>query len=122
MNVVLKPKEMTEQEYFEYEEHSQIRHEYIDGTIYAMVGGSFNHARLVGNFARKIGNHLEGKKCEVFAESTKLKLPAQHKNSYYFYPDVVVKRHVYEQIPTLQEYIVVEQHQVEVTVYRRRIG
>ncbi len=52
---------MTEQEYLEYEEYSQIRHEYIDGAIYALVGRTFNHARLVGNFARKIGNHLEGK-------------------------------------------------------------
>ena len=66
---------MTEQEYLEYEEYSQIRHEYIDDAIYALVGRTFNHARLVVNFARKIGNHLEGKKCEVFAESTKLKLP-----------------------------------------------
>ena len=52
---------ISEQEYLNGELLSEIRHEYIDGAIYALVGRTFNHARLVGNFARKIGNHLEGK-------------------------------------------------------------
>ena len=40
-----------------------------------MVGGSFNHGTLTGTLARKIGNHLEGKPCRVFAESIKVRIP-----------------------------------------------
>jgi hypothetical protein len=53
---------MTEKEYFALEKQTDIRHEFIDGYVYAMVGGSYQCmvvTRLV--LSRKIGNHLEGK-------------------------------------------------------------
>ncbi|PTQ91378.1 Uma2 family endonuclease [Agitococcus lubricus] len=142
-----------EEAYLELEKQTDIRHEYIDGYVYAMVGGSFNHGRITQNLARKIGNYLEGKPCEVFAESTKVKMPMPYGRSNYVYPDVVVdcsvnkaedntlttpvivvevlsksthyrdkvtKRHLYQQIETLQEYVLVEQDVVEVIIRRRR--
>ncbi|GAA5015558.1 Uma2 family endonuclease [Acinetobacter puyangensis] len=154
-HVIDKTQKRSEQDYFALEHTSELRHEYIDGEVFAMVGGSFNHARLVSTFSRLIGNHLEGHPCEVFAESTKLKVSLNHSKNNYLYPDVVVdcstdeakdnmlttpvliievisssshrhdkltKRHLYEQIPALQEYVTVEQNSVEISIRRRRTG
>jgi len=145
---------ISEQTYFALEKKSNTRHEYIDGYVYAMVGGSFNHGTLVGTIAREIGNHLKGKSCRVFSESIKVKIPSLYnKESRYFYPDVVVdctieqadgnmlttpvlvvevlsasthkydettKFQIYATIPTLQEYILVEQSAVKIEVQRQR--
>ena len=82
---------MTEKEYFALEKQTDIRHEFIDGYVYAMVGGSILHGTLISTLVRKIGNHLEGKPCQVFSEGTKVKVPnPRHGDSRYFYPDVVV--------------------------------
>jgi len=152
-SAVRRPDErVSEAEYFALEKKTDTRHELIDGYVYAMVGGSFNHSRITQTLARKIGNHLQGKPCEVFAESTKVKTPISHGRSDYVYPDVVVdcsidqanhnilttpilivevlsksthysdkvtKRLIYQQIATLQEYVVVEQDVVEVLIRRR---
>ena len=145
--------QINEEGYFALEKQTDMRHEYIDGEVYAMVGGSFNHGRITQNIARKIGNHLENNPCEVFAESTKVKIPQVFQRSDYVYPDVVVdcstqkandnalttpvlvvevlsksthyrdkvtKRHLYQQITTLQEYVLVEQDVAEVIVRRRK--
>ena len=37
-------------EYLEFEVQAQERHEYIDGEIIPMTGGTPNHNRIVGNF------------------------------------------------------------------------
>ena len=43
--------------------------ELIDGFVYMMAGNtSSNHQRISGYIARKIGNYLDGKKCEVFQD------------------------------------------------------
>ena len=154
-SAVRKPDEqISEDAYFELEKRTDTRHEYIDGYVYAMVGGSFNHSRITRNVARAMEIHLKGRSCEVFSESTKVKIPlAYGSESRYLYPDVVVdcsiekaeghmlttpvivvevlsksthysdkvtKRHIYQQIPTLQEYVLIEQDVVEVVVRRRR--
>jgi Uma2 family endonuclease len=154
-SAVRKPHEqISEEAYFELEKKTDTRHEFIDGYVYAMVGGSFNHGTLIGTIAREIGNHLKGKPCRVFSEGTKVKVPnAHHSESRYFYPDVVVdcsidkadgqmlttpilvvevlststhkydettKFQIYASIPTLQEYILVEQNSAKIEVQRRR--
>lgn len=146
---------ISEQGYFDLEKQTDTRHEYIDGYVYAMVGGSFNHGTLVGAIAGEIRNHLKGKPCRVFSESIKVKIPSIYnaKDSRYFYPDVVVdctiekadgnmlttpvlvvevlsasthkydettKFQIYATIPTLQEYVLVEQDFVRIEVQRRR--
>ncbi|NOU26765.1 MAG: hypothetical protein HOO96_02570 [Polyangiaceae bacterium] len=45
-------------EYLAIEEHGLVRHEYIGGEIYAMAGGSPEHAALAAQVLRLIGNQL----------------------------------------------------------------
>lgn len=81
---------ISEEAYFELEKQTDNRHEYIDGYVYAMVGGSIQHGTLVSTLTSKIWKHLEGKPCQVFSEGTKVKTPTPHKRADYVYPDVVV--------------------------------
>jgi Uma2 family endonuclease len=47
------------EDYLKGEPLSEIKHELIDGHVYAMVGASANHERISVNVLRKFGNHLE---------------------------------------------------------------
>lgn len=78
---------MSEQDYLEAEKISEIKHEYIDGEVYAMAGASKNHQRLIAVLTSKLYQHLENTPCEVFSSDIKVRADAGKK---YFYPDVLV--------------------------------
>ena len=84
---VTEQKYFTVEEYLEYEEHSEFRHEYYQGELFAMAGGTTNHNRLV-NRSRSIAERtFLPRGCDVFAETVKLEVI---KNEYYPYPDVMI--------------------------------
>ena len=64
---------LTEQEYLEGELVSEVKYEYVDGQVYAMAGASPNHGRISGNVYRKFGNHLENATCEPYIADMKVK-------------------------------------------------
>lgn len=138
---------MTEEEYLAQEKQASVKHEYIDGQVYAMAGAKASHNRIVGNFYRKVGNYLEHKPCQPYMSDMQVKV-----GSKYFYPDVLVdcsnlsdestftetpiliievlskstrrtdettKRMAYMQIETLLEYVLIEQDFVKVEVMRK---
>ena len=45
-------------EYIALEDQSPIRHEYLDGEIYAMAGGSPDHAALAASVIRLLGTNV----------------------------------------------------------------
>jgi Uma2 family endonuclease len=50
---------LTEADYLQGESISEVKHELLDGCVYAMAGASANHERIAGNIDRKLANHLE---------------------------------------------------------------
>lgn len=56
---------MTPEEYFSWEEQQMGKHEYINGEVYAMSGGSKNHSLIAVRLITLFSNHLEGSSCEV---------------------------------------------------------
>jgi Uma2 family endonuclease len=42
-------------EYFPIEQSSEIKHEFYEGEIFAMAGGSVSHNRIVGNVGAEPG-------------------------------------------------------------------
>jgi Uma2 family endonuclease len=138
------------EDYLKGELTSDIKHELIDGCVYAMAGASANHERISLNILRKFGNHLENNPCEPLGSDMKLKI-----NSNFFYPDGMVdcdfdnstphftqtpiiivevlskstrkkdttlKLLSYINIPSLKEYVLIEQDFVDVQVFRRSDG
>ena len=77
------------EEYIAGEKLSEIRHEYVDGVVYAMAGASDDHNRIAGNIFRELSNALRGHRCEPFIHDMKAKIPPTFANVYY-YPDVMV--------------------------------
>lgn len=76
---------MTMAEFLAWEELQPERHEFYRGEIYAMVGGTLRHNRVILNLASRIADHLDGTPCQVFAQSVKAELAEG-----YLYPDVMV--------------------------------
>lgn len=77
----------TPEEYLEIEESSTIKHEYIQGHIYAMAGASKAHVILTGNLVTLLNTHLRGSGCLIYSTDMKTKIAAA--NTFY-YPDVAV--------------------------------
>ncbi len=70
------PLYITPEDYIAAEEISPIRHEYRDGEVFAMTGGTLNHNAIVGNLFFALKTHLRGSGCYVFTESVKTRLDA----------------------------------------------
>jgi Uma2 family endonuclease len=56
---------ITPEEYFAWEEKQLEKHEYLDGEVYAMSGGSKNHSLISVRFITLFANHLEDRNCET---------------------------------------------------------
>ncbi len=81
------PRLMSPEAYLAFERAADRRHEYIDGEIVAMSGGTARHAILINEFARALGNALDARPCIV--SSSELRLQVAPKDAY-FYPDIMV--------------------------------
>lgn len=77
---------LTVEEYLELEETSTVRHEYVAGTIHAMVGATKRHNRIVVNTSSRLSEASRGGDCRVYSESVKLRVSGQ----VVYYPDVMV--------------------------------
>ncbi len=78
---------LTPEEYFAWEEKQLEKHEYIDGEIYAMSGGSKNHSLISVRLITLFSNHLEGGSCETGNSDLRVNL---FQTTNYTYPDVSV--------------------------------
>jgi Uma2 family endonuclease len=77
----------TVQEYVRFEEESTTKHEYIDGTIRAMSGGTLAHARMQASLAMILGRQLEGRRCNVYSSDGRVRVRGR---SIITYPDLAV--------------------------------
>ena len=77
----------TPEEYFEWEEQQLEKHEYMDGEVYAMTGGTQNHSDIAGNFLTLLKSHLRGSGCKAFNSDLRIKIFESNK---YVYPDLSV--------------------------------
>lgn len=75
---------LTPEEYFAWEEQQLKRHEYIDGEVYAMSGGSVNHSEIASKFNRLLGNHLEDSGCKTLNSDARIAILEVDE---YSYPD-----------------------------------
>jgi Uma2 family endonuclease len=79
--------QLTPEEYFTWEEKQLEKHEYIDGEIYAMSGGSKNHSLISVRFITLFSNHLESSGCETGNSDLRVNIV---ETTNYAYPDVSV--------------------------------
>ena len=147
MALTEKLRPITIEEYLEGEKRSDVRHEYVSGTVYAMAGASGLHNLIALTVASGLRNRLRGPSCHVFMADMKVRV-----DDAFYYPDLVVvcgpidprayyqtaltliveilyesteardrieKRLAYQRIDSLREYVLVAQDKMRVEVYRR---
>lgn len=80
---------LTPEEYLALEEESPIRHEYANGYVYAMAGGTWEHGVIAGNIFGALLMQLKGKPCVpmIFDRRLRVRPPG---DTFYYYPDVIV--------------------------------
>jgi Uma2 family endonuclease len=88
MSAAAPVRRLTEAEYLEFERRADVRHEFSDGEVFAMAGGTFAHSQIAGNLIRSIGNRLPIA-CAVLTADMRVKCDM---TGLYTYPDVSVVR------------------------------
>lgn len=137
------------EDYLAGEEISPVRYEYVHGEVYAMAGTSDNHNRIVINLTTALSNRLQNSPCEPFSGDIKVRVSPnvyyypdvlvsceQNPENAYFrnQPILIVevispstqeidrreKLLFYQQMPSVQEYVVIEQRKMLVEIHRRQ--
>ena len=134
-------------EYLAFEQEGDVRHEYVDGVIYSMVGASTRHNLIAGTLFSLLSSHVSDDERHVFQSDMKVRT-----GEAFYYPDVMLtcgqidmdayyqdtpiliievlsdtteakdrleKLVAYKKIKALQEYALVSQNKLQVEIYRR---
>lgn len=138
-------------EYLRIEESASIRHEYVDGRMYALAGASDAHNQIVINIVAAARPQIRGTDCRIYANDMRLYVSSR----LYYYPDLMVvcdpsdnasmmrsrpcallevlspsteiidqreKVLAYKQIPTLKTYLIIHQSERFVEFHSRIDG
>ena len=73
-------------EYLAFEASSNVKHEFLDGQIYAMAGGTPEHAALAAAVIGLLFPHLRGGRCRAYDADLRVRTPTGLAT----YPDVTV--------------------------------
>jgi Uma2 family endonuclease len=138
---------MTVEEYLEFEETSEVRHEFVDGAVHAMAGETLQHDDIVLNIVEAIRPIARAKHCRLHATNIQTRV----RGSRYRYPDIVIsceqitnprilqapcfllevlsdstgdvdhgaKLEEYTKLPSLEVYAIVAQQAKRVFLYKR---
>ncbi|MEO7033052.1 MAG: Uma2 family endonuclease [Polyangiaceae bacterium] len=77
----------TYHEYLALEESSNVKHEFFNGEIYAMAGGTPEHAAIAMAIGAALLTHLRGSACRVYGSDLRIRVLATGLTTY---PDVSV--------------------------------
>ena len=144
------PNYISPEEYLKLEELSPIKHEYIQGEVYAMAGATESHVTICVNLVKTLTDHVRGNGCNLYTGDMKARIDTAN---IYYYPDVMVscderdkafkslkkypcliievlsdgtegfdrgdKFADYQELETLQEYVLINQKRQRVECFRR---
>jgi len=142
-------RQISHEDYINEELISDIRHEYYDGQVVAMAGAGEKHNIIAGNIFASLRQKSRGTPCRAFITDMKLYLaslnryyypdimltcnPDDNQEYYKEQPCLLIevlspstegidrreKLHAYQQIPSLQEYVLISQDKQTIELYRR---
>ena len=143
------PPPWTVEEFLAWEREQEERHEYVDGVIRLMAGGTLDHNTITGNVASGLRAHRGGPG-RVFAAAVKVvagfatlypdvvttRTPGFGQSDVVPEPEIVVevvarstqgfdrgpKLDAYQQIPSLRQYVLIAEDEIRVSIYEREDG
>jgi Uma2 family endonuclease len=68
-------------------ESADVRHKYVQGQVFAITGGSYEHSLITANLARRLGNQCEGSPCALLSSDMRIRIETANACAY---PDVSV--------------------------------
>ncbi len=77
----------TYRQYLALEETSSVKHEFLDGEIYAMAGGTPEHAALSAEIIASLASQTRGGACRVYSSDLRVRVLASGLTTY---PDATV--------------------------------
>ena len=77
------------EDYLDGELISPVKHEYVAGAVFAMVGAKNAHNQIAVNTLLALGSRLKGMSCRPFNSDTKIRVKTSDHVRFY-YPDVSV--------------------------------
>jgi Uma2 family endonuclease len=143
---------MSVADYLIVEQRTKLRYEYVDGEIYAMSGASRRHNQVAGNLFGHAWQARSSHRCQIFSHSMKVQVAARNSFYYpdvvgscnsddgadgpLTQPCFVIevlsdstsgidrreKRLAYLTLKSLDEYVIVDQYRMHVSVYRGARG
>ncbi len=81
------PNRMTHAAYLDTEQGSAIKHEYLRGEVYAMAGGTPEHAALAMAVGAALTTALAGRRSRVFSSDLRVRVESTDLSTY---PDITV--------------------------------
>ena len=87
VNVARRLHGYTYQDYLTLEADSNVRHEYLEGEIYATAGGTLEHALLCSGVITELGVQLRGGPCRIATSDLRVRVLETGKATY---PDATV--------------------------------
>jgi Uma2 family endonuclease len=87
MGMPVQTRRYSVEEYLELERNADQRHEYQDGEILAMAGGSPEHSFIIANIVGELRNALKGRPCRVAESNLRIRIPGRPR---YVYPDASI--------------------------------
>jgi Uma2 family endonuclease len=137
------------EDYLKCEETSDVRHEYVAGRMFAMVGATDAHNIITGNLYRYLYDAVTASGCRAYMADMKVWIeesqsfyypdimitcePIQPKSVYKSTPSLIIevlspstkiidqreKLTAYRLLPSLKEYLLVSQERIKVEIYRK---
>jgi Uma2 family endonuclease len=84
----IRTRDVTVEEYLAAEAQATVKHDYVDGAVYAMAGASEAHNTIAMNLYRMLGGQLRGKACQPFGSDMKVWVRSEPGQCFY-YPDAM---------------------------------
>ena len=79
---VTQSRRCTLEEYIRLDAESEEKHEFRDGEIVSMAGGSLEHSAITANLIRELGTRLKGSTCRVFDSNLRIQIARKRLYSY----------------------------------------
>ena len=90
MNAAIHPLErLGVDDYLQAEQRAEVKHEYLDGQIFAMGGASRAHGLLALSLSALLLPHARRKGCQLFTADMKVRID-HDSGSWFYYPDLVL--------------------------------